>query len=202
MHAKYLPGRPMLAPPRPERMGLMFLGGTPRTLLTTGAVAGPALGMMAGSRNLFSFTALVGDQMPNFDPLSRWIGYALTLILLIAIVQVFRRRRPVTEKPAGFVSLLELLFPGSSPSWSFLGGAVLAAWLAMLLADFLLFAYHSPYILTFMALPNLERAYHVPGATEFAFAQLRPGNFWVYWAPALLFVVNAVLVLRSRKASA
>lgn len=92
----------------------------------------------------------------------------------------------------------ETLFPGTSPVWSYFGGLALVGWTYFLVQDLLLFWKGSPYIGTFISTPNVNRAYGVPGDFSDVLRLINPGWVWVYAAPAVLFVVNVILVFREK----
>jgi hypothetical protein len=202
LHQKYLPGRAMLAPPRADRLIKMFLGIPFYLAVIVGALFGPAFGAWLGYGNLFSFTTLIGGVAPGLDPVGQAVSYLLIAAMIFSVIMLFRRPRPVNDKPGGGMTVLEFLFPGISPGWSIFGGLVLMAWCQFLVGDYLLFYHSSPYIMTFISLPNLERTYPVPGAIAFAMQQLKPGALLVYWVPAVLLVLNGLIVLRSKRAQA
>lgn len=107
-------------------------------------------------------------------------------------------KREVTQAPGRWLWIGELLFPGASPTWHFLGGLTLVLWVYLLLQDVLLLEIGSPYILLSIATPNLERSYGVTTDPQEVLRLFNPGWIWVYALPALLWVVNLVRVLRGR----
>jgi hypothetical protein len=121
------------------------------------------------------------------------------LAFALAVVFVFPSW-DVTQLPGKWHRVWEILLPGTSPAWSYFGGLALVAWCYLFVQDFFLFKMGSPYILTFIATPNVRRSFAVPstGPKE-VFALLNPSWIWVYLAPAILFVVNLFLVLRARR---
>jgi len=108
--------------------------------------------------------------------------------------------REVAQPPWKFQVVPEILFPGTSPAWGYLGGLALVGWTYFLLQDFLMFWRGSPYIITVIAMPNLERAYGIPieGSFEAALRLVNPTWVWMYLAPAVLFGVNLLLVFRDK----
>jgi len=202
LHHKYLPDRPMIAPPGPARMGPMFTGFSFRMLTIAGAIGGPVFGLVAGHENLLSFFTLFGGETSGADLFSRVASYGLIAALIFAVILVFLRRRPAAPRAGMLSTVVESLFPGVSPAWSFAGGLALVAWVHFLVADLLLWRFSTSAPMTFMSIPNIERAYRVPGAAAFTAQMIRPGWEWVYLAPALLLAVNLLLVLRSRSRQA
>lgn len=108
--------------------------------------------------------------------------------------------REVTQPPRKMQVVPEILFPGTSPAWGYLGGLALVGWIYFLLQNLLMFWKGSPYIITLIAMPDLERAYGIPvkGSFEAALRLVNPSWMWVYLAPALLFAVNLLLVFRDK----
>ena len=113
--------------------------------------------------------------------------------------------REVTQPPGKLERVWEVLLPGTAPVWNMLGGVVLIAWCYFVLQDFLLYRFGTPYLLAFIAMPNISKVYGVP-AMDSPVLQLgkvggmiNPSWIWVYLAPAVLFVVNLFLVLRARR---
>ncbi len=107
----------------------------------------------------------------------------------------------VTQPPGKRQVVWEILFPGTSLAWGYFGGLALAACCYLVLQD--VAVWHStPYIITANGTPNLSAAYgvHGGGAMEDAFRLINPSWVWLYLAPAVLFLVNLVMVLRSRRA--
>jgi hypothetical protein len=119
--------------------------------------------------------------------------FAVALLFLIP-------SRAVTQPPEKMFVVWEIVFPGGSRHWGYLGGLALLAWAYFLLQDLLIFWKGSPYIMTMIALPNLELSYGIPvkGSYEAALRLVNPSWVWVYLAPAVLFVVNLLLVLRDK----
>ena len=200
-HARYLPGQPMLAPPRDRLWYGAFFGGHPAGLWLR-ALAGPFAGAkrapetpdlllslfwQSRTRNWMTL-ALVCAAVPL-------VGLALALIFWIPA-------RDVTQPPDKSQVWWEVLFPGTSPAWGFLGGLVLVAWIYLGLQDALLFWKGTPGVVAAISLPSLVHAYAVPGADNARVLReyINPSWVGVYLAPALVFAVNLVLVLRRRKA--
>ena len=190
-YLKYLPDRAMIAPPRAERWAPVFLGGS----ILLQAKAGPFAG--SGPEGLFSNSGVVGSPGSMIV-----LKLMLVAALILAVGLLFLPRWTATQLPPKGFSVLEVLLPGISSGWSFLGGLVLVAWGYLLLQALLMLARGTPYILTSIALPNLTGSYGVPG-TDFdaLLRMINPGWVWVYLAPAILFAVNLVWVLRARRAT-
>ncbi|MHB8655517.1 MAG: hypothetical protein ACYDA9_16730 [Terriglobia bacterium] len=126
----------------------------------------------------------------------------MVVILLYAVALLFIFPSREVSQPAGKGHIVwEALLPGVSPAWHVLSGLTLIVWCYLVLQDFFLFRLGSPRILTRIALPNLTKAYGVPGASrgEDLFKLINPSWVWVYLAPAVLFAVNLLLVLRTRR---
>jgi hypothetical protein len=199
-HAKYLPGQPMLAPPRDRLWYGAFFGGHPAGLWLR-AFGGP----FATAKSPPAIPVLY-DLLFERSRTRNWVtlisiclvvaagGLALALIFWIPT-------RDVTQPPDKSQIWWEVLFPGTSPAWATLGGIVLLAWIYLGLQDVLLWGAGTPRIVTRGSLPNLVSAFAVPGADHARVLReyINPSWVWVYLAPALVFAVNLVLVLRRRK---
>ena len=199
-HAKYLPGQPMLAPPRGRLWHGAFFGGHPAALWLR-ALAGPFA------------TAKPARMIPDlFDFLferSRTRNWAAFMFICLGVAAAglalalifWIPARDVTQPPDKSQIWWEVLFPGTSPAWGLLGGIVLVAWIYLGLQDVLLWGAGTPRIVTRGSLPNLVSAFAVPGADHARVLReyINPSWVWVYLAPALLFAANLILVLRRRK---
>ncbi len=121
------------------------------------------------------------------------------LLLAIAILFLFPHRE-VTQPPGKRHWVWEALFPGTSPIWHVFGGFVLIAWTYLVIQDLALNFIGTPYLITGIAIPS-PLGYGVPGADtgRALFALINPSWIWVYLAPAVVFAVNLILVLRARR---
>lgn len=125
------------------------------------------------------------------------MAFATALLFLIPL-------REVTQPPARWYWIVEVLFPGTSPSWSIFGGLTLVAWTCWLIY---LLGYTKTFgnaaVITDIAIPNLFSAYGIPVVDPLAiWALFRPNWILVYVVPPVLFVVNLALVWRSRRRAA
>ncbi len=127
------------------------------------------------------------------------VGLAIALAILFLVPS-----RLVTQPLGASQTVWQLLFPGTSPAWRMFGGVVLFLWTFLMVQDLLLFWKGTPYIVTFIGIPNLERAYGVVG--DFSALHLRkiggpinPSAFSVFGLPLVVFAVNALVVWRARR---
>jgi hypothetical protein len=120
-------------------------------------------------------------------------AFAIALLFLIP-------SREVTQPPEKMFVVWEIVFPGASPHWGYLGGLALVGWIYFVLQDCLIFWKGTAYIITMISTPNLEYAYGIPvkGSFEAALRLINPSWVWVYLAPAVLFAVNLLLVFRDK----
>jgi hypothetical protein len=123
------------------------------------------------------------------------ILFAFSIALLLVLPQ-----RDVTQSSGKWQFVWELLAPGTSPRWGIMGGFALVLWIYFLVQDYLLFHLGTPYLLAAIAMPNVVSAYGVPGQgdTSEVFKIINPSWLWLYLAPAVLFVVNLVVVFRDK----
>lgn len=121
------------------------------------------------------------------------------LLFAIALLFVFPYRE-VTQPPGKRHVVWEVLFPGTSPVWHLFGGLVLIAWTCLVIQDLLLEFIGTPYMITGIAIPStLAFGVPPPDMPGGIFGLINPSWVWVYLAPAVLFAVNLVLVLRTRR---
>ena len=125
-------------------------------------------------------------------------GFPTALLAFGFVVTFGFPRVPAPRPPYRWHWVLELLFPGTSPAWGALGGVVIAAWIYFFFQLWIYTTSGTPYIIAAIALPNLTRSYGVPMTEADLYSLINPGVLWIYGAPILLFVLNALLVLRSR----
>ncbi len=129
-----------------------------------------------------------------------WITALAALAFAIALLFLIPTR-DVTQPPGRLQIVWELLAPGTSPRWGALGGVILVAWCFLVLELLVYLKVGSPYILMSIAIPNLAFAYGIPlsDPAHDVLALVNPSRLWIYLAPAVLFAVNLILVLRARK---
>ncbi len=189
LHRKYVPDRPMIAPPRAGRLTRAVLGGS-RGLILLRAMAGPFEVAMAPAAS---------EEPGRLDtsPAALTMDAVFILGLVFAAALFFLSAWPVSRPPRRIDTVLEIIFPGISPRWSLLGGLALAGWCYFLLGDTLLVWKGTPYIFASIALPDLSRSYGLLGDIHFL-GLINPSWVWVYLAPAVLFAVNLLLVFRNR----
>ena len=119
------------------------------------------------------------------------------LVYALALLFVFPSRE-VTQPPGRLQAVWEALCPGTSPQWSYFGGLVMVAWSYFLVQILLLHWSGTPFILSFIAIPNVHAAYGVPGDSSDIRRLINPSWAWVYLAPAALLAVNLVVVFRDK----
>jgi tetratricopeptide (TPR) repeat protein len=193
-YGQYFPGRPMLAPPIPERLPRAFLGGSLGRVFLRGW-AGPFADSNPWRTGIFISGAGSGDT-----PAATLLTVFFVAALALAVALLFIPRGAVSQQPSRAFAILEALFPGVSPVWGPLGGLVLVTWTYLLFQGVLILKIGTPFILTSIAMPNLARPFGLPpGDPSSLLSMLNPSWMWVYLAPALLFVVNLGLVLVSQR---
>jgi len=130
-----------------------------------------------------------------------WLTGATVLTLAFSVALLFvLPQRDVTQPPGKWQFVWELLSPGTSRGWGVFGGFALVLWMYFLLQGYFLFELGTPYILGAVAIPNVAACYGVPTPAGMSdvFRELNPSWVWLYLAPAVLFLVNALLVFRDR----
>jgi tetratricopeptide (TPR) repeat protein len=197
-HDRYLPGKPMLAPPGESAMQAAFLGGS-RLTVCLRAMKGPYYGesFAFSFRSILDFTGNWGEVIASKIPsllVSVLIIYCVALIFLIP-------SREVSVPPERLHTVWEVLLPGTSMAWGVLGGLAMAAFIYFVLQSLLIARSGTSYFISMIAAPNLSSNYGVPIGNSFAdiVRLLKPSWVWVYLAPAVLFAVNLFLVLRDRR---
>jgi tetratricopeptide (TPR) repeat protein len=180
---KYLPGRPMLALPNPDVIRRAYWVASASQLYLS-ALAGP----------------LSGEAKPDFDFATGEAPLGIILLLLVlAVAHVFLiPRQEVTQPPAKAVALWEALLPGTSPAWSIVGGLVLLGWSYFVLRAVLALSIGTPYFFDRDIMLNTAIAYGVPASESDVLRVFNPSWVWIYVAPAVLFLVNLLLVFSDK----
>ncbi len=188
----YFPGRPMIAVPRTENYLHAFQGGSlPSAML---------LAMTHPVESLTFVQLFRGDNQSSTPILVMLILALAGLLLAISVVTVVPRR-DVTLPPPNTQWIWEALVPGLGRAWGPLGIVVLLVWCYLPIQLGLFAKYGTPYVITLLSVPSLVRNYGVEPFPLSALAPanpLNPGWMQMYAAPAVLFAVNALLVLRKR----
>ncbi len=193
--ARYFPGRPMLAPPKPERISEALFGGSFSKVCLRG-LAGPFADWESFGSVFFMF-GYGSENAPAADVFT----ILILAVSVLAVALLFLPRKAATELPARSFVIPEVLFPGLTKAWGFLGGWALLAWAFFILQGILIAQIGTPYILSAIAEPNLTRAYNLPPEENAYLLQLfNPSWTWVYLAPLVLFVINLILVMMARRA--
>lgn len=186
-----MPQKAMIAPPTAKQMLEAFMG-TSEGGIYLRALAWPLMGLRLGI-----LTSLFGESVGVPTPIL-WVGiFLLALTFLVLFMVPYRE---VAEAPPGWLRWLELILPGSSRTWGWLGGIALASWGSLWVALFLLANARTAMIFTTIATPNVSRAFYVTlSSTELATMQI--GNATYLWlVPATFFVINLWFFVRDRKA--
>jgi tetratricopeptide (TPR) repeat protein len=187
-HAKYAPNNPMLATPPMSVIRGAYRG--PLAQFLFAALGGP----MRAHRMFREFQS--GDWP--------WLGYvfygvavAVALLLLGSVFLLLAPRAEVTQGAGRGQSVMEKIFPGTSPYCGAFGGLVLAAWCFLIVQLALYLALGAPYVLGQAMTVNIARAFLIPVTTRQAAAVTSPSWVWLLAAPVVLFVGN-LLFLRSK----
>jgi hypothetical protein len=111
------------------------------------------------------------------------------LIILLIILPC----RPVQQVPGISGKILCILFPGTAREWSYAGGLVLVGWVFLLLQLGMTKWVGSPYIMSYIATPNIVRSYGAGTSTMEGVSLINPGWVWLYLAPAILALLNLLV---------
>lgn len=130
------------------------------------------------------------------SPIPAMVATAV-LVYTLAFLFLFPTRE-ASAPPGRLQAVWEALCPGTSPQWSYFGGVVIVVWSYFLVQVLLLHLSGTPYVLSFIAIPNVHRAYGVPGDPADIRRLINPDWAWVYLTPAALFAVNLVVVFRGK----
>ena len=168
-YARYFPGRPMIAPPKPESVSTALLGASFRRIVLRG-LAGP----LADWKSFGTVFFITGTGSEDAAAAHLFPALAVAIFIL-AIALLLLPSRPVTKAPPRVFAIAEVVFPGLARAWSLLGGWVLVAWIYFLLQLFLVVKIGTPYILTSIAEPGLSRTYNVPAGQFEPFSQALTG---------------------------
>jgi len=123
--------------------------------------------------------------------------FAIAILFLIP-------SREVTQSPGRLHFVWEILFPGTLPAWTYLGGFAFVAWSFFLIRGAVLSSTFNRYLVVaslpgFLVETFLD-TYGISADSAGILHVFQPSWVWLYLAPALLFLVNLVMVLRSRRA--
>jgi tetratricopeptide (TPR) repeat protein len=196
---KYLPDSPMLVPPQRDHLLRALIGSTTHKIGLM-ALAGP-----------FAYRSAPEDLLgagpfwaKALDFIAKLVTATLSLVLVLALALLLViPSRDVTQAPGKGQVVWEVLLPGTSPTWSYLGGMALAAWVFFIAQVALLPIKGSTSTISPLLWSSLEgilsSAYGVNVATTQILRAITPGWAWLYLAPAVLFAVNLILVLRARR---
>ncbi len=193
-YEQYVPGRPMLAIPSERRLydasfGIRAHAGR----VLTGPFSLTVLDARSGPRERPFWVMLTSAPTP---------GLATFLLVIIGflLVSLCAPRQEVTEAASGWHWMVEGLLPGTSGRWRLFGGIVLWAWVYLIVRVVLTLG--GDYYYAFLASEGAgTNSWAVP-LTEGEWLELfNPSAAWIYGVPAILFIVNLILVLRSRRLS-
>ena len=181
---QHVPNTPMLAPPS-RRIWMNAYAGGPLSRRLTLASLGPlrpwrwntdSMAVTTGAIKASSVLWVLGQ-----------VALGLTVLLFVFPC------RPVQQAPGIVGKILGILFPGTSREWGYAGGLILVLWIFLLLQLIMTKWVGSPYILSYIATPNLVRAYGAGTSTEQAISLINPGWIWLYLAPAVLALLNVIV---------
>lgn len=185
LHQRFVPDRPMLAPPHRSRIAELLYGPSPREIYWRA---------LRGVYGASSLSLILNPVLP------RAAGEVLlaTLLFCSLVILFLLPQWDVTQRPGKLQTVWEALLPGTAPGWGFLGGVVLLLWayipLLLLTGNPILNAHYFYFDASYMA-SNLVLSHGVPFPEEM-FA--RPSTMWLV-AAAGLFAANLILIWRSHK---
>jgi tetratricopeptide (TPR) repeat protein len=184
-YGRLLPGRAMLAAPAPQQVSTALFGSTLQAVCVRG-LAGP----LNTGPNMGAFFMLTGEG-PGGTPFGELYQVLILVLFILALGLLFVPSVPVTEPPPSYFFVAEIILPGLAKRWGVLGGVVLVAWTYFVMQGALIRSVGSPFLISAIAQPSLDRSYGVPAGSMGDLMQLfGPGHFWVYYAPLAIFLVN------------
>jgi tetratricopeptide (TPR) repeat protein len=184
IHQQYVPNAPMLSPP-PRRVWLnAFAGGSLSRRLARASWG--QLHPWDWNMKSMAVTSVAAKASSVLWVLSE-AALALTVLLFIF------PDRPVQQAPGIAGKILGLLFPGIAREWSYAGGLVLVVWIFLLTQLIATKWVGSPYILSYIATPNVVRIHGAGTSPEQAVSLINPGWVWLYVAPAALALCNLIV---------
>jgi hypothetical protein len=205
VHQKYVPGTPMIALPGREHFFRAYLGAawTGRYWRSLGGplaeladlwrqeIAGHGPALVVG--RLFRF-------LPDAALPTGWIGVMILLVAGLSLGSwAFVPFREVTQPPGKFARVLELMLPGISPSWRWMGGAALLMSCVLAIALVLLVTYGSPYVLSRAAEFGLMRVFGlIPDARADLVADIRAQIALLIAMLGALVAANWFLIRKER----
>jgi hypothetical protein len=186
IHRQYVPNTPMVAPP-PRRVWLNAFAGAPSSRRLALASLGGLHPWQWNTTNM----AVTSGAVKAGGVI--WVLSKITLVLIVLLF-VFPSL-PVQHGPGIGGKILGIVFPGTSREWGYAGGLVLAAWIFLMLQLIITKWVGSPYILSYIATPNIVSAYGAGTSPEQAISLINPGWIWLYLAPTVLALLNLMVSL-------
>lgn len=199
---KYVPDRPMVAPPRRGNFVRTLMGGSSAWVAIL-ALQGPFAHHPEYKSLAPFFKESSSDELPESLGITYAIAWAFVPLVPIALAIVFLvPLRDVTQSPSRRHWIGEVLFPGASAVWSWAGTFVLAAWSYAVIQALLVAKFGTSYILLAMIHPNIARSFGVDpvihgGTTLFRY--FGPDLKWAYGPVIVIFLLNFVLVWRQKR---
>jgi hypothetical protein len=192
------PGAPMMAPARGAEVREAYLGMSEQRLWVV-ALLGPMVKGLANVPNLFSIFSTLGEDVYLPVPL---FAIAPTMLILAILLMFFFPYREVTQAPPRWLYGLELVAPGTARPWGLAGALAIATWGSYLYMAAWIIKIKTPFVLTYLATPNLARAYFLPLEVNSMWQQYEVIHWSaLYVLPAALLAINAVVVVRGRRSS-
>jgi tetratricopeptide (TPR) repeat protein len=206
LHARYLPGKKMLAAPhhdvfhRAQRGSYSHIAGRAARGPYPGWLSLEKLALVHQDRSFSNDSSLL-----FFGVVGIWGGAGVFLVLFAGAI--ISAERKVSQSPGRFHWLLELLLPGTSRQWGYFGGLVLAIsfWAAI---EFLTVQqlWTTPSDMAwgpFEIAGGVGRTFGLPPSSP-AWTSPWPvelGWFWetgTAWLAVAAFAINAILVISAR----
>lgn len=184
---RYRPDQAVLAPPSKEQMLSAWLGSAwSRRFLH--AAYGPIPTIHEGNWE----EAVRLWRLPTVPGLVFGIGLTIAVWLILPY-------REVTQLAGRSLQVLERILPGLSPTWGLWGVLPLVAWSTLMIGSVLWRGYLTPYLVTAIALPGVQRAFGLPPEATESYWDLNPNPVMWVAAIGILFAVNLLVLRRGRR---
>lgn len=183
LHQRFVPDRPMLAPPHRSRIAELLYGPSPREIYWRA---------LRGVYGASSLSLIFNGVLP------RAVGEVLlaTLLFCSLVILFLLPQWDVTQRPGRLQTVWEALLPGTSPAWGFLGGITLLLWFYIPFLFLMSNLFEMDTLLPSFFVISLSLSNGIPFLESSIIS--RPSFLWIVVA-AGLFAANLILLWRARR---